>query len=305
MNLSHLKQICGQSEFWPLLYPRMYTEVDRFGDPALPACGLTMAVENERQTEKPGTAIFSHISSLLLRNNVPAMFLSRAFATAARHSPPPSDLFWASMPLPFDAGLLMLPKNWLIHPDHGAVDFIGYARLRQDDALVPLGFDASTAFDDDGFVIWTILPDEDLSSLTQMIKLEDKPRVRDVATSPEERFFYEPQNKQDQYMPENDFNFLDAVTMLTFSVLLAINARPSLIKRGHRGSRHKKSGLPIWTPNIVGRDYRLQSEAASNTLGGSVRLHWRRGHYRQQRFGTGLSEQKIIWLEPVLVGGEK
>jgi len=34
----------------------------------------------------------------------------------------------------------------------------------------------------------------------------------------------------------------------------------------------------------------------------SVAKHWRRGHWRNQPYGKGLSERKLIWLKPCLVG---
>ena len=34
---------------------------------------------------------------------------------------------------------------------------------------------------------------------------------------------------------------------------------------------------------------------------GSVRPHWRRGHFRRIRFGEGLSESRLGWIRPVLV----
>lgn len=35
---------------------------------------------------------------------------------------------------------------------------------------------------------------------------------------------------------------------------------------------------------------------------GTVRVHWRRGHWRWQRHGAGRIERKRIWIKPVLVG---
>jgi hypothetical protein len=43
----------------------------------------------------------------------------------------------------------------------------------------------------------------------------------------------------------------------------------------------------------------------SNVRGGNVKTHWRRGHFRLQHFGKGRAEEKIIWIEPVLVNEEK
>jgi hypothetical protein len=39
--------------------------------------------------------------------------------------------------------------------------------------------------------------------------------------------------------------------------------------------------------------------------GGVKSAHWRRGHFREQRFGKGRVESKIIWLQPTMVGRNK
>lgn len=38
---------------------------------------------------------------------------------------------------------------------------------------------------------------------------------------------------------------------------------------------------------------------------GSLRTHWRRGHWRLQRHGEGLSQSKRIWIKPVMVGSDQ
>lgn len=49
---------------------------------------------------------------------------------------------------------------------------------------------------------------------------------------------------------------------------------------------------------LVGREI---STAGTGLGGSSVRTHWRRGHWRQQRHGVGLSLVKRLWIKPVLV----
>ncbi len=39
----------------------------------------------------------------------------------------------------------------------------------------------------------------------------------------------------------------------------------------------------------------------TNTQTGSVKTHWRRGHFKRIRFGEGRSEVKISWIQPSLV----
>lgn len=46
-----------------------------------------------------------------------------------------------------------------------------------------------------------------------------------------------------------------------------------------------------------------QSAGGFNTGTASGRsLHWRRGHWRNQRKGQGLSLSELIWIKPTLVG---
>lgn len=46
-------------------------------------------------------------------------------------------------------------------------------------------------------------------------------------------------------------------------------------------------------------------ETGSNLLGGTVRPHWRRGHWRRQRHGPGLQQTKIIRIRPTVVAGNR
>ena len=43
-----------------------------------------------------------------------------------------------------------------------------------------------------------------------------------------------------------------------------------------------------------------------NTLNcSSLQTHWRRGHWRNQKFGEHLKESKIIWILPTIVNNDK
>jgi hypothetical protein len=89
-----------------------------------------------------------------------------------------------------------------------------------------------------------------------------------------------------------------------------MQARPALVERGRAAGRHKKLGVELWTPTVVGRNYRVARSAGSAAAGVSARprMHWRRGHFRQQAVGPrGGGAHKTIWLEPTLVaaGGDQ
>lgn len=46
----------------------------------------------------------------------------------------------------------------------------------------------------------------------------------------------------------------------------------------------------------------LEYSAGAGTGGLSKSTHWRRGHFRNQRFGEALSNVKVVWIQPTLVG---
>lgn len=54
--------------------------------------------------------------------------------------------------------------------------------------------------------------------------------------------------------------------------------------------------------NLIGKSYkRIASESSLTT----INPHWRRGHWRNQPFGTELKESKLIWIKPTIVNKEK
>ena len=72
----------------------------------------------------------------------------------------------------------------------------------------------------------------------------------------------------------------------------------------------------FWSPNVIGAKYKFKREVPTIVDGkfvtgqratgthASPRLHWRRGHYRNQAFGHQRKERKTIWIEPCLIGAE-
>ena len=54
---------------------------------------------------------------------------------------------------------------------------------------------------------------------------------------------------------------------------------------------------------VIGGRREVEDSAGVSAEGahGSVRPHWRRGHFRRIRFGEGLAESRLGWIRPVLV----
>lgn len=52
--------------------------------------------------------------------------------------------------------------------------------------------------------------------------------------------------------------------------------------------------------HYCGKAFELNSKQ-TGTMGREMPAHWRRGHWRNQPYGSGLSNRKLIWIMPVIV----
>jgi len=120
----------------------------------------------------------------------------------------------------------------------------------------------------------------------------------------------------DSDLEEADEGFLEKLGTVAFGTFLAMAAKPELLERGKLLRKVKKGDKvrEFWSPNIIGPRYKLkrevpriihgrfvESERESGTHA-SPRMHWRRGHFRQQAHGPQRRERKTIWIEPMLIG---
>ena len=99
----------------------------------------------------------------------------------------------------------------------------------------------------------------------------------------------------------------DRVSNLVFKLLVVLNTRQDLLEHGTRlrtaSTRHGKTRSELWSPNIIGGQYRvLHDRTAPTSTHASPRLHWRRGHLRNQPHGEKRALRRLIWIEPMLIG---
>ncbi|MCL4180227.1 MAG: hypothetical protein KJ072_21100 [Verrucomicrobia bacterium] len=99
----------------------------------------------------------------------------------------------------------------------------------------------------------------------------------------------------------------DRVSTLMLKLLVVLNTRPSLVEYGQcerpqrlRHGRVKQREL--WSPNLIGWHYRPVDMSPASGTHASPRIHWRRGHVRNQPHGPGRIRRKLIWIEPQLIG---
>src|SRR5690606_11799134 len=94
------------------------------------------------------------------------------------------------------------------------------------------------------FNLFTAFPSGGEFPVSQRSFIADKtPTLETLTYTSDQKFFVDdPQTPFELYATNDDFEFMEQVTFLTFSILLAITARPMLIETGRRQGKHKKSG---------------------------------------------------------------
>jgi len=85
----------------------------------------------------------------------------------------------------------------------------------------------------------------------------------------------------------------------------------SILDRPAKKAKSKKAKAKghdrdFYTPYVIGRRYShgVRQGHGPSVHRGSVSMHWRAGHWRQQRHGKGRKLVKLIHIEPVLVGSK-
>ena len=136
------------------------------------------------------------------------------------------------------------------------------------------------------------------------------PRFEDVIKSqPPSKFFPHTENMAvtDSVLPSGaDVEFLNVLADIGLRLILYMIARPDEIEKAQLVSpgitKKRKDLKEVWTPNFLGRNYSLRGLNNMDNPRHSPRMHWRRGHYRNQPYGDHMSLKKLIWIEPTIVG---
>jgi hypothetical protein len=304
-----------------LLYPKVYDSPGDFGSTKQVAIDLCTTFMCSRPSSEvfAGEEAYKDVALMngvmtaeaLIRYQVPTFFIAKDFFAAAMNSNPPTDFPVRELRFPFPSMVFMLPKGVLQSPTDGPIEYIAFS----------VWIDCPTEFpsvfaDGRRFRVET-------SRLSWFTRAKGNTMmgtfgadVGDLDKGTLGDFFATVDTDSDAKNPsvfslpidEDDAEFMRSVPRVIFKLLLAITARPELVEHGFERKRAKpQNGQPrpgYWTPNIIGRKYRVATEGPRHTgNGSSPRMHWRRGHYRRQPFGERLQQSRVIWIDPMLISG--
>lgn len=289
---------------WAVLYPRIYEQTGTYHSPRELAADLLVAfLAGERA--RSGKYVLGmpdqHAligASIMASLKVPTFFVSRSLLDAVAQTQPPQAIEWREMHLPFEAAAFMFPRGTLKHSSEGELSCLWYARVRGGQIYNhPFSHGLTFEVGEDMLYFRGSL-DKSLASLMHGYSASAHPAISAVDLSEDEGTFY---GQSTQPLNPSDQSVLHSAISLVLGVLLVMLERPQLVTQGSFTGKRSKKGSEFWTPHIIGGDYRATTGTSPSGQGSSPRLHWRRGHWRQQPYGPGHQLRKHVWIEPMLV----
>jgi hypothetical protein len=249
-------------------------------------------------------------TALLIRNGVPTYFVSREIMRSVLNTDPPENFQGSEIVWPVESMLLMLPEGLLKTPSGGDCNFLVVGRIPPNEPIeipslsIACNLNAEKgcgsvfcftgSVNEPGFPTYaTWIPESNVIDW-EMNSANWDPTILD-----------EKGVKYDGSVHDGEFAaFCLAVAI---NIILFMNAGPELVEKETLGTakRNRKPGIApedqMWNPNFFGKHYVIQHEHTGESVGGTVRPHLRRGHWRSQPFGPNSSLRKRIRIDCVWV----
>jgi hypothetical protein len=178
-------------------------------------------------------------------------------------------------------GMFMLPKGIILSPENKSVDAIFWNYDSETDILYWAATDGSSSF-------------------CRRFKLNGQ------------KLSYTDSQDIDPKVVKGFNEYLQSIFL---RLILIMECRPELVDTTSEKIRVNKGfgkaqAQDFYQPLWLGQRYRLKREATQSSEGsssthGTKSVHWRKGFLRNQPYGEGRQQRKIVWIEPVLVMGGK
>jgi len=304
-----LLAIHGHVQSWrlPLLEPRKLVPPGGYHSPRCIAAGLDAILRtNELKTDDeriPTEITAQAVSYRVVNHRVPVYFVAEDFIRAVAATDLPHDFTFADLHWPMPAMVLGFPVSFMREYIGKETCYVFLARFSKGEHFCPF-FPAAPAVVMPApkvVLFWYACTTGRLESFVSSFWEQDR---LDEAVL---KHGYTDYTNGDFAKVQEDKTCCDRLSNLIFKLLVILNTRPNLVESGARlraaSHRRGKSRCELWSPNIIGRNYRvLRVKTAPTGTHASPRLHWRRGHLRNQPHGQGRTLRKLVWIEPTLIG---
>ncbi len=292
---------------WKLCYPRNYHVDNHYSSPrqlGAELVGIRVAIDYRDRVPLNERMMLDHsilAGASLVKLRVPIFFVAPDLLKAVQMTVPPVDLDWVNLNLPFERAAFALPRGSLSRATHGDVGYVWYSRIMKDEPLLVPGAvgQEQVAEDDMFFIRASCLESPERPSFQQFMRGSQTPtlNLKDLTGVVGSR-------SQPESLVAGDVTLTESMTTLIFGLVFAMDVRESLWEWGVYTGEKAKNGAEFWTPNIIGKHYVFPGKGTHGHTGVSPRMHYRRGHMRQQPYGEGRSLRRAQWIEPMLIAAE-
>ena len=304
-----LGAIYDHIEQWrlPIVEPRKLVPPGGYHSPKGIAAGLDSILRtNELKTDAeriPTEITAQAVAYRVVNFRVPVFYLAEGFIRAVAATDLPHDFTFADLNWPMPAMVLGFPVRFL-------TEYVGKETCYVFVARFPKGEHSCRFFPAAPSVVmphakislfWYACSAGRLESFVSSFWEQD--RLEEAVL----KHGYTDYTDGDIAKVQEDKECCNRLSNLVFKLLVVLATCPSLNEPGTRlraaSTRRGKTRSELWSPNIIGRNYRvIHDKNAPTGTHASPRLHWRRGHLRNQAHGQARTLRKLIWIEPVLIG---
>lgn len=294
-------------ELWERCYRKIYKNAGKWHDTRYVSMAVASAIGYVTMNAKdgafePGREVNARtnrnltvalergmIGTEMLRHDMPLFFVEPELAKSVWATDPPEEVDWTQLQLPYPAAAFVLPRGVIKDPRGFDLPFIMYGRVekgRTYDFGQPRGIAGRLTFDTDmeAMLVSSVTTGIHVDHFRELIapyrwgdEFEHLHGIRN----------YYAETGEEVLMDDNDRNFNIRMTNFVMNMLLLMQHKDEAVKveAQRRVGTHKKRRLDLWTPNVIGRGYRIRRVGGETGTGGTKRWHWRRGHWREQGYG--------------------
>jgi hypothetical protein len=227
--------------------------------------------------------------AVLVKKMMPTYFLAREFLESVEQTDVLESFTFAQLHFPMPGFLLVLPDQFTMPSVSVNIPFVMVSTFEGLMYIQPF------AVADDG----------KFRSVSLILKYENV--QQSIQAYIERSVVHQRQQNSAEYTSDV------YIFGLILKLLIILSTQPNALVDSHedppaRKQRERKYGTikidALWNPCFIGKRYSTQRIGADIGCGSGVRMHWRRGHLRNQRYGPGRLVLKPIWIKPVLIHAE-
>ncbi|MFW6359392.1 MAG: hypothetical protein ACOC0N_09315 [Chroococcales cyanobacterium] len=247
-----------------------------------------------------------YVACSLVDYYFPTYYVSRELALALWNTR--SELHASELNMALPAVMFMIPYNTIFTPDGDSLSTVGIASSRKSERLRQVYEKSGDCLiGASGF-----LKDELTNSYWYGFHNKSCALGNPVEDSYKE-YSLNHLGELTNLEQENEVTFLNKFRAFCFNLMFVLEKRPELITEEVNqpkgfGTQQKtnKFKTPVW----LGKEYRIkyisetQSNDTSTGKGSPKCTHFRKGHFRRQKWGKNREKEKLIWIDPVMVNIE-